>query len=98
MAGRMHRLCISVAALLLVTGAHAQLDPTTGHIQPTPGVPRYNPEAWNAAYKVAFFNIPLQQAATSRPDHVASNGCSSDGFDTTPVSSIRVVRPVHVIV
>lgn len=95
MAGGMARLCMSLAALLLVAGACAQLDPTTGHIKPTPGVPRYNPEAWNAAYKVTFSNFPLTKTATSPPDHVESDGCSSEGFDTTPVSSIRVVSRMH---
>lgn len=88
----MPRTSLVVAALLLLSEASAQLDPTTGYIKPTPGVPRFDPAAWNAAYKVTFRNMPLRRSPDQASDyHVQSFGCLATGFETQNVSAVTPV-------
>lgn len=83
---------VLAALLLLLSQASSQLDPATGYIKPTPGVPRFDPAAWNAAYTVTFRNLKWNKTSDKAEDtHPASDGCRSEGFDTTAAASVPLV-------
>jgi hypothetical protein len=92
---------LAVTSLLLYCAtADAQWDTVTGHIRPTPGVPIFDPAPWNAAFKVMYRNVPLNDPVQlgnprykTTPRTVASTPlqCSSTGFDTTPVYQVKLV-------
>lgn len=76
----------------------------TGFIISAPaGVPSFNPAEWNQAFKLTLQGVPAslssQQVLASlrfpnslMPNLQLPNDCSGSGFDTTPASSVALVR------
>ena len=93
---------------MLVAGAAAggsQQDPKTGWITGGQGVPDYNQDVWNQAYKLTIRNVPYNKDTATwmvwsdwnvdklqDSSYRVPNNCSAEGFDTTPASSAPLVR------
>ena len=101
-------LLATAAVLLLVAAAAAagsQQDPKTGWITGGQGVPDYNQDVWNQAYKLTIRNVPYNKDTATwmvwsdwnvdklqDSSYRVPNNCSAEGFDTTPASSVPLVR------
>jgi hypothetical protein len=94
---------VEVALLVLLSSsATAQWDPATGHVKPVPtsGPPFFDPAPWNGAYKVTFRSVPIIKSTAGLPEWPyapvrgvdTTQECSTDGFDTTPASTVDMVR------
>jgi len=88
-------LVATVVITLLVAVAATQLDPATGHISPSSGVPSYDPAPWNAAFKVTLRNVPFK-GPNNWPYAPVSDVntkvyCEAEGFDSTSPSSVALV-------
>lgn len=92
-------LAAVVLAALLSSLVNAQWNPSTGYIQPNPGVPKFDPGPWNSAYKLTFRNVPFNGASSGLSDwpwapvgDINTPGqCSVEGFDSTTASTVEAV-------
>lgn len=103
-----HSLAQLLGALVLAYAAAAsgQQPTSNGYISPPYNLPKFNPAAWNQAYKLLLRNVPAQYSSRevlhslTSPNTLLSTvempqDCASEGFDSAAAAAVALVSTAH---
>lgn len=89
-------VALALALSLLPLGAPAgRIDPRSGHINPPPGVPAYDPATWNGAWLLTLRNVPRTSElfpAAKGLDIAITDSCAAGDVSVLPGKGAKMVR------